>query len=252
MRVDSLLLAYGLIVTAILISYYNHLKLERSLIIDSFRATFQLIAMGFVLEFILKMERLDGFILILAVMCAVASAVSGKIGRKIPGAFWVSFAGIGIGSTVAFGALYFAGIIPPEGRYIIPLGGMIVGNTMKAVSLSLNHLIREFEGQRAQIETLLALGANTRQASANSLRHSVRSAMIPTITTLKTVGLVHLPGVMAGFIIAGGSPVVAVKYQLVVMYMIVGATGIACFVSVLLAYRRCFNKDMQLLPTFRN
>ena len=90
MRIESLLLSYGLIIVAILISYYNHLKLERELIFDSFRGTAQLIIMGFVLEFILKFERMEALLVILLIMCAVAAGVSGKIGDKIPGAFWTS------------------------------------------------------------------------------------------------------------------------------------------------------------------
>ncbi len=251
MRIESLLLAYGLIVGAILISYYNYLRLEKDLILDSFRATIQLIIMGFVLKFILKLERMEALLLILILMCAVAALVSAKIGHKIPGAFLTSFVGIGIGSTITFLVLYGAGIIPPKAQYVIPLGGMIIGNAMKAVTLTLNHLTGELENQRARIETLLALGANARQAVGNPVRQSVRAAMIPTIATLKTVGLVHLPGIMTGYIIAGGSPLEAVKFQLVVVYMIVGATGIACFITTFLAHRRCFNSDLQLLPNFR-
>ena len=251
MRIESLLLAYGLIVGAILIAYYNHLKLERDLIFDSFRGTAQLIIMGFVLEFILKFERMEALLVILLIMCAVAAGVSGKIGDKIPGAFWTSFAGIGVGSAITFLVLYAAGIIPPKAQYVIPLGGMIIGNAMKAVSLTLNHLTGELENQRARIETLLALGASARQAADTPVRQSIRAAMIPTIATLRTVGIVHIPGIMAGFIIAGGSPLEAVKFQLAVVYMIVGATGIACLITTLLAFRRCFNADLQLLPSFR-
>ena len=226
------------------------MKLERNLALDSLRATIQLILVGFILEFILRIGRLDALILILLFMCAVASAVASKEGRKIPRVYGASFVGIITGSSITFIILYSVGIIPPEARYIIPLGGMIVGNAMKAVSLALNHLVGELENKRGRIETLLALGAGPRQACAEPLQESVRSAMIPTIAMLKTVGLVHLPGIMTGFIIAGGSPVLAVKYQLVVIYMIVGTTGVACLITTLIAYRQCFNKDLQLLRCF--
>ena len=251
MKIESLLLAYGLIVVAILISFYNQLKLEQDLIIDSFRATVQLIIMGFALEFILKVERLEFLLIVLLIMCGIAAMVSVKLGDKIPGVFWTSFAGIGIGSSITFVVLYVAGVIPPKAQYIVPIGGMIIGNAMRAVSLSLDNLTNALANQRERIESLLALGANARQATKNHVRNAVRVAMIPSITTLKTVGLVHIPGIMTGFIIAGGRPVEAVKLQLVIVYMIVGVSGIACLITTLCACRQCFNSNLQLLPQFR-
>ena len=250
MKIESFILAYGFIIFAVLISYYNNLKLEKELTFNSIRATLQLFVMGFILQFILDIRRLELLTLILISMCIVASAVSAKVGGRIPKAFWASFAGISIGSGLTIGVLCYVGTIPADARYLVPLGGMIVGNAMQAVILSLNQLIRELETRRLQIETLLALGASARQAIDEPLKQSIRAGLLPTIATLKTVGLVHLPGVMTGFIIAGGSPVLAIKYQLTVLYMIVGATGISCFTTVLLAYRKCFNQDLQLLRSF--
>jgi putative ABC transport system permease protein len=123
---------------------------------------------------------------------------------------------------------------------------MIIGNSMKASSLSLNRLISEMGHQRARIETLLALGASSKQAALNAVGQSVKAAMIPTMDTMKTAGLVHFPGIMTGFIIAGGSPMTAVKFQLAIMYMVAGATGTTCLIVTLLAYRQCFTRNLQL------
>lgn len=251
MNIESLILAYGLVIAALLISYYNDLKLERDLVFSSFRGTVQLIIMGFILEAVLEIDRMDYLFYILLFMCGISAVISGKRGEKIPHATWVAFAGIGLGSFSTFSLLYAAGIIPPDAQYVIPLGGMIIGNAMRASSLTLNRLTGELENQRPRIENLLALGANARQASTIPVRQAVSAAMIPTIDTLKTVGLVHLPGMMTGFIVAGGSPSLAVKYQLVIMYMIAGATGITCLIVTLLAYRQCFTRDLQLSPRFQ-
>lgn len=248
---DTLLFSYGLVVGAILISYYNHLDLEREMVFASLRATLQLIAVGFLLEAILKIEQPLFLFLILLVMCAASAVISGNRGKAIPGSHWIAFVGIGIGSLVTFWTLYAAGVIQPEARFAIPLGGMIIGNSMKASSLVLNRLISELGHQRRSIETLLALGANARQAALRAVRQSVRAAMIPTVDTMKTVGIVHLPGIMTGFIIAGGSPLAAVKYQLAIIYMIAGATGITCLTVALLAYRQCFSSHLQLKENFR-
>lgn len=248
---ESLLLAYGLVIVALLISYYNRLSMERDIVTSSIRATLQLIVMGFLLEFILNIEEPLYLFLILLFMCGVAATISGKRGGEIPHSHWIALAGIVVGSFFTFGTLYFAGVIKPEARYAIPLGGMIIGNSMNASSLAMNRLIRELGLQRGRIETLLALGATGRQSALGAMRQAVRSALIPTVDSMKTVGLVHLPGIMTGFIIAGGSPLTAVKYQLAIMYMLAGAVGITCLTVTLLAFRNSFTPDLQLLDRFR-
>ena len=150
MENESLLMSYGLVIGAILISFYNQLKIERELFWSSVRATVQLIAMGFILDAILNIQQPLYLFLILLFMCAVAAIISGNRGKEIPGSHWIAFTGIFTGSLVTFGILYSAGVIQSEARYAIPLGGMIIGNSMKASSLSLNRLIGEMGHQRAQ------------------------------------------------------------------------------------------------------
>jgi UDP-glucose/iron transport system permease protein len=252
MENESLLLSYGLVIAALLISFYNHLKIEREMVVSSIRATLQLIAVGFLLEAILNIEEPVYLFLILLFMSAVAGVISGNRGKEIPGSHGIATLGIAVGSLVTFALLYGAGVIQPEARYAIPLGGMIIGNSMKASSLAMNRLIAELGHQRRRIETLLALGATARQAALGAVGQAVKTAMIPTIDTMKTVGLVHLPGIMTGFIIAGGSPLTAVKFQLAVIYMLAGATGITCLLVTLMAYRQCFTRDLQLRERFHS
>ncbi len=248
---EALLISYGLLVGAVLISYFNQLHVERELVLSSVRATLQLIVVGFLLEAILNIREPFYLFLILLFMCGMSAVISGNRGKQIPHSHWITFAGIGAGSLITFWSLYLAGVIQSEARFVIPLGGMIIGNAMKASSLTLNRLISELGHQRRQIETLLALGANARQASLGAVRQSIRSALIPTVDTMKTVGLVHLPGIMTGYIIAGGSPLIAVKFQLAIIYMIAGATGMTCLMVTLLAYRQCFSPSLQLKDQVR-
>lgn len=251
MTIESLLLAYGLIAIALFISWHNKLTLEKEVVVGSLRATVQLVIMGFLLEMILTIDNFVYLALILLAMTVIAATISGKRGRKIPHSTGIAFTGILIGSVITFAVLAGAGVIGPEAKYIIPLGGMIIGNSMNASSLSMNRLIGELEHQRKRIETLLALGANTRQASEWAVRQSVRSALIPVIDSMKIIGLVHLPGIMTGFIIAGGSPLEAVKYQLAIVFMIAGTASLTCMIVTLLAARRCFSQELQLLDIFR-
>ncbi|CAI2719651.1 ABC-type uncharacterized transport system, permease component [Nitrospina watsonii] len=251
MRVEALLLCYGLVIVSLLVSYYNRLGLEKDVFYASARATVQLVLMGFLLEAILTLEQIWVLLLILLFMCGIAASISGKRGQPIPNAYGIAFAGILAGSGVTFGILAAAGVIAPEAKYIIPLGGMIIGNSMNTASLAMNRLTGELSHQRRRIETLLALGANARQAGRWAVRDTLKAAMIPTLDSMKVIGLVHLPGIMTGFIIAGGSPLEAVKYQLAIVFMIAGTASLTAMLVTLLAIRYCFSKDVQLLDRFR-
>ncbi len=242
----ALIFSYILVMGAMGISWMNHLRLEREIVLSSLRATLQLIVVGFLLTAIFKIERTEFNFLILLAMCLVAGGISGNRGKAIPYSHAIAIAGIVTGSLIPFFVLYAVGIIQPEARFIIPLGGMVIGNSMKASSVALNRLAAEFQHQKRQLETLLSLGATTRQAARGAIQPSIKAGLIPALDTMKTVGLVHLPGIMTGYIIAGGDPLTAVKFQLAIIYMLAGTTGITCVVVTLFAYRKCFNDTLQL------
>jgi putative ABC transport system permease protein len=131
---------------------------------------------------------------------------------------------------------------------LIPLFGMIVGNAMNGAALAVERLQSEMEAGRAQIEAYLALGATPQQASAEPARRATDAAMIPTINALAVVGVVSLPGMMTGQILAGSAPTLAVRYQLVVVFMLTAATALAA-AGIVLWYRRTFfTAAAQLLP----
>src|SRR3569623_2692060 len=105
-------------------------------------------------------------------------------------------------------------------QYAIPLLGMILGNTLNGISLGLDRLGGELSGRRAPVEALLALGATRWEAARGPIRQAVRTGLIPTINAMMVVGIVSLPGMMTGQILAGADPVEAVKYQIVMMFLI--------------------------------
>ena len=123
---------------------------------------------------------------------------------------------------------------------------MIAGNSMNAISLSLERLLRDLRQQRPQIELALILGATGSQATAPILRAAVRAGMIPSINALMTVGLVSLPGMMTGQILSGTAPGDAVRYQIVVMLMLVASTAIGATLVTWVVRRRCFTRAHQL------
>jgi putative ABC transport system permease protein len=131
-------------------------------------------------------------------------------------------------------------------QYFIPLGGMIAGNAMNAVSLSLERLLSSLRDQRQEVELVLSLGGNWQEASQRLRREAIRAGMIPSINAMMTVGLVSLPGMMSGQILAGVDPALAVRYQILVMLMLVGATALGTLIVVNLILKRCFTRLDQL------
>jgi putative ABC transport system permease protein len=133
-----------------------------------------------------------------------------------------------------------------KAQYLIPLLGMILGNGLTGISLCLDQLLERLSERRAEIEQELALGATRWEAARDVLGDAVRRGMIPIVNAMMVVGIVSLPGMMTGQILAGENPVNAVKYQIVVMFMIAAATSMGCILMALLAYKRLFNARHQL------
>ena len=132
-------------------------------------------------------------------------------------------------------------------QYAIPLLGMILGNTLNGISLGLDRLGGELSAKRGQVETLLALGATRWEAARQPVQQAVRTGMIPLINSMMVVGIVSLPGMMTGQLLAGVSPLQAVKYQIVIMFLIASGTALGTVGVVLLSYRRLFGADHQFL-----
>lgn len=242
-------LAFSLILVAIGVSRWRHLELERSLVVGAIRAVVQLIAVGYILVYIFAADRWWLVLLALTVMLVSATQVAARRsggGKRRKGdrkALWMISGTamlLGSGLTLAFVTQVVLRVERwYEPQYLIPLFGMIVGNAMNAAALAAERLASELESHRDQVEAYLALGATPSRALAELERRAMTAALIPTINGLMTVGLVSLPGMMTGQILAGVSPVLAIRYQIVVMFMLVGATALTT-VAVVLWYRRTF------------
>jgi putative ABC transport system permease protein len=137
-------------------------------------------------------------------------------------------------------------VFEPEPRYLVPVGGMVIGNSMTAVAVALNRLADEITDGYRQIEATLALGATSFQAARGALARSLRSGMIPLIDQTKTTGVVFFPGVMVGMLLAGADPIDAVRLQLVLLWVLLGAVALAGLLAVSLGYRGFFTPAHQL------
>ena len=127
-----------------------------------------------------------------------------------------------------------------EPRYVIPIAGMVIGNSMTGIALALERLFADLESRSGEVLSLTALGASTWESARDSVRSALRAGLIPTINSMAAAGIVFIPGMMTGQILAGADPLEATKYQIVVMLMVSAATAIGSIMAVMLAYRRRF------------
>lgn len=246
-EIISLVIASSLVGIALLFSYWQKLELEKDTLISVLRAILQLVAVGFLLELIFGLENPLFTALLLIVMTFNASWNASKRGRGIPKALQISFISISAGALVTFSVLLFSNTIQFTPYQMIPIGGMIISNAMIALGLSYRQMVSGFYDKKEIIETKLALGADILPASIDIIRDSIRTGMVPTIDSAKTLGIVSLPGMMTGLILAGTPPMMAIKYQIMVTFMLLSTTSIASFTACYLSYRYFFNKRKQLL-----
>jgi putative ABC transport system permease protein len=153
---------------------------------------------------------------------------------------------LALAGATTLGLVVALGIFKPTPRYLVPVGGMVIGNAMTASAVALNRLGDEFADRRASIEATLALGATAREAAAPIVRRSLRSGMITLVDQTKTTGLIFFPGTMVGMLLAGANPTDAVRLQLILLYVLLGSVAIAGVVSTSLAYRNFFTPAQQL------
>lgn len=248
----DLVLASTLVLLLAGISLHLRLGIANSLIVSAIRTAVQLSLIGLVLKALFANVNLLFIGAIALVMLAVAShEVLARQQRRFAG-WW----GFGLGSTsmfvssfsiTALSLLIFIGNQPwYSPQYSIPLLGMLLGNTMTGVALSLDRLTHAAWQQREAIEQRLMLGMNRREAFLDIRKESIRAAMTPIINAMATAGLVNLPGMMTGQIIAGSPPVEAVKYQILIMFLIATGTGFGVLVAVAMASRRLFDERHRL------
>lgn len=242
----SLVAASSLVGLAVCVSLQQRLGLEKDIITGAARAVVQLLAVGYVLNTVFSLKDWKFTTLMLLVMTGVAGFNAAKRGGRIPHAFLLVTAAIAAGSLLTLGVLLTVGVIRYEPWEVIPIGGMIIGNSMVACALVLNNLQGSVQGKILEIETLLSLGATSRQAADNILRSVLKAGMIPTVDSMKTLGIVQLPGMMTGLILGGASPLVAVRYQIMVAFMLISAVTVSCLMTAYLAYRQFFTAEHQL------
>jgi putative ABC transport system permease protein len=236
-----------LVVVAIGISWWAGLHLERELITAALRAAAQLAILGLVLVAILTPgQPLALSWLWVAVMIVFAGWT---VQRRVPDVrrIWLlSMAAFSASAVVTLGILFGAHVFPVDSSTVVPLAGLMIGNSMTATVLVARRTTAEFHDKRLEIEARLALGQPSSQAAAPYLREALRTALIPQVETTKAVGIVFLPGMMVGLLLAGVTPLDAVQAQLVIMYLVLGSVAVTTSVIALGLRRILFTPAHQL------
>lgn len=247
--ITSLLISSSLVLVTLFFSYWQKLKLEKEVIIGVVRAVVQLVIVGYILEYIFGFKNPVFTTLLLLFMIFNAAYNAAKRGKAVKKGLMISFLSITVGTIVTLAILVSSRTIQYEPYQIIPVGGMIIGNAMVALGLCYKQMTSDFKNKREEVETKLSLGADILPSSIEIIRDSIKTGMLPTIDSAKTLGIVTLPGMMTGLILAGASPMEAVKYQIMVTFMLLSTTSISSFIACYLSYKSFFNSRKQLIYT---
>jgi putative ABC transport system permease protein len=246
----QLVFAGGFLIANIVVIHLLELGLERDITLGGFRATVQLLMVGYFLRWVFLTRQVAVVMLAFGIMLSVAVwTATRRVKRKLPGLLYKSALSIVLGSgiTTVIVTAFVIGTDPWwDPRYFLPLAGMIVGNAMNAAALVSERMVSEIISRQGEIEALLSLAATPRQAVAPALRAALRSSMIPSINGMMTVGLVSLPGMMTGQMLGGADPSVAARYQLMIVFVLAGATSAVAVSLSMLLYHSFFTSAWQL------
>ena len=240
----GLLIALGMVAVAAIISELMHMGIGKTLMWSSCRALVQLCAMGFIIGYVI---RSNSVWMVFSLMAVVMSRARG-IPKGLAGPIFLSL----VITMLLMLTLVTELIVRPHPWYapqlVVPLTGMLLGNTVTALAVGLSRFYESMEERRDEVDMMLALGATPWESARPSIVSSIRLGLLPTTASLASSGIVTIPGMMAGQVIAGGDPLNAAKYQFVVLDAIAALTLLADGLIMVMIYRTCFTADDQYRP----
>ncbi len=251
LSVIQVVLAYIFVVFVLIVVKIRGINRENEIIISSIRMTLQLILTGHVLLYVFNNPNhymTIGIIIVMEVFSiyTVFKKFRGRISTSLKKVIALSMS-IGTLSCLLYFLLVVVRISPwYDPRYFIPIAGMLIGNSMTGISLGINSLLEGMTTKRALIEEALILGASPQVASRNVINQAFDAAILPTINSMVGMGIVFLPGMMTGQMLAGADPTIAIAYQIAIMLGILGAVSLTVIIMLQLSYGTFFNKESQL------
>jgi UDP-glucose/iron transport system permease protein len=235
-----------LVALAVAVSVWRRTDLEKDITIAVVRSAIQLIAIGYVIQAIFDEDSLWLVFALIAVMVVFGAFTAKQRARRVPGAFWPLLIALAVAGGTTLALVVALGVFEATPRFLVPVGGMVVGNSMTAAAVALNRLGDEMSDRAREIEATLALGATATVAAAPSLRRSLRSGTIALVDSTKTTGLIFFPGTMVGMLLAGAEPTDAVRLQLILLWVLLGSVALSALIATSLAYRGFFTPAAQL------
>ncbi|WP_210620297.1 ABC transporter permease [Mammaliicoccus lentus] len=249
MSITSLILMVIFIIIPIVISKSLKLGLEKDTVIAGIRSFIQLLIVGYILQFIFDKDNPIFMILMVVLIIGAATQNARKKGLSIPGITWKLLLAYVSIELITQGILIGLKIIPPTPQYVIPITGMVIGNVMVLSILFLNRFISEIQQNENLVKLILSLGGTPKQAIHKQLMTSIQTSAIPTIEQQKTIGLVQLPGMMSGQIIAGADPIDAVFFQILIVFILITSAVTTSVILGFLSYPTLFNSKKQLIES---
>lgn len=237
----AIVLCFGLVLLCRRFSVH----VERETTLSLLRGLIQMVAVGLVLSVLLHGGVLISVLILLAMTFAAAFTASRRA-PDIDDALLVAFYAVGAGASIVIVFMLLIRAITPEVTLLVPVGSMIIANAMNAAAQAMERFKSDVTSHVGQIEAGLSLGAEPRTTVAPYVQSAVYASLLPRLDMLKSLGLVWIPGVMAGMLVSGASPVYAGIFQFIVVAMILTASGIAGLVATLLFRTRAFSKMAQL------
>jgi putative ABC transport system permease protein len=218
MKIDLIAISFVLILIPSIITYKLKIGIEKEILKNSIRALLQLTALGFVLGFLFKITNPLFYIPVVLFMLLYSSYIAKK---RTNYSFKAAFFSLTLATTIILAILIVFKIISLKPNEFIPIAGMIIGNALNTYTLTIERLKREIELQKELIEAFIAIGAKYSDALKIMQKEAIKAALIPVNNMLQTIGVVAIPGITTGMLLAGTSPLTAVSYQIVIIYMLV-------------------------------
>ena len=249
---SQLMLTYLFALIAMLITSFNGINRNKDIVVGTLRMTVQLFIAGFILVYIFDSASfiLSALMVLVMEFFAIFNIVTNKKGKLNSGLKRTLILAQVIGTIFTL-AFFLIIVVRPKPiynpQYLIPLGGMIIGNSMTGINLALNQMLNSIENNRSTIEGSLMLGASPRMAMDKIIQNAFDTAITPTLNSIKNMGIISLPGMMTGQILGGVSPLIAIRYQIAIMTAIMSSVAICVFIFLHLGYKDLFNDQKQLV-----
>ena len=218
MNFSLIFFSFILVLIPLIISYRKKIGIEKELFFNSIRAFLQLTALGFILGFLFKIKNPLFYVPIVLIMLLYSSYIAKNRSNF---SFKAAFYSLTLSTGIILFTLILLNIISLKPNEFIPIAGMIIGNSLNTYTLTIERIKRELVLQKELIEAFVAIGAEIKDAYKIMQRQAIKAALIPVNNMLQTIGVVAIPGITTGMLLAGASPLKAVSYQIVIIYMLV-------------------------------